>query len=136
MGERGGLVRSVGRALPAVLLPPAVVERREGHGARATPSTVRLTGDVMAELSRIGGAQVLHAPVVLELTLESEPGLEALDDFFQRKRLHALHLLFAFALIAQFGYKRTENNSIFFGFCQGRRLDILNNSAIINMFSG
>jgi len=69
--------------LPAVLLPAAVVEGREGHGVGAAPATVRLTGDVVAELSVTRGAEVLLAAVALQRALVRLAGLQPLDDLAQ-----------------------------------------------------
>lgn len=71
--------------LPAVLLPAAVVEGREGHGVGAAPATVRLAGDVVAELSVTRGAEVFLATVALQRALVRLAGLQPLDDLVQRE---------------------------------------------------
>ena len=70
--------------LPAVLLPAAVVEGREGHGVGAAPATVRLTGNVVAELSVSCGADVLLA-AALQRPLVRLAILQTLDDLAQRE---------------------------------------------------
>ncbi|PIR66956.1 MAG: hypothetical protein COU51_01190 [Parcubacteria group bacterium CG10_big_fil_rev_8_21_14_0_10_36_14] len=70
---------------PVVLLPAAVVESREGHGVGAAPATVRLTGDVVAEISLTCRAQVLLAAVALQRALVRLADLQSLDDLVQRE---------------------------------------------------
>ena len=69
--------------LPAVLRPATVVEGREGHNVGAAPATLRLTGDVVAELSLTSGAQVLLAAVALQRALVGATLLQTLDDLVQ-----------------------------------------------------
>lgn len=71
--------------LPAVLLPAAVAERREGHGVGAAPATLRLAGDVVTELSVTRGADVLLSAVALQRALVRLAVPQSLDDLVQRE---------------------------------------------------
>lgn len=71
--------------LPAILRPPAVMECREEHGVGAAPATVRLTGDIVAELSVTRGAEALLAAVALQRALVRLAGLQSPDDLVQRE---------------------------------------------------
>ena len=79
LGAREKSLESV-RALPSVLIPPAVLESLDGHGARAAPAAVRLASDVVAELALTGGVQILLAAVVLQRPLVRLASLQPLDD--------------------------------------------------------